>query len=752
MFRRLPFFLIFLVATALSLGGLLDRLDLRLMDQRFELLRRPASPALVLVEIDERSLRLLYVWPWPRSYHAALVDRLREAGAKTIAIDIDFSSVSTPEADHAFAAALARADRQVILPVFLQPEGGDSSLETLVDTAPIELLAQHVQLGSIVIRPETDGYVRQIEPLARIANKDIPSLPVLTNDAARFSTSPYFIDFGIDLATLRRISYVDVINGNFDSDFFRGRNVLVGASAIELGDRLTVPRYVNLPGMHVLALATESITQGRMLMRSGPIATAITTLLVSLVIGPYLVARSWRRSLVIVAAGSAGAFGFSTFVQAATPLSLDLAAPLLAFWLSLAFGLVHAIERQAQRIFRQKMMAIYRATVMREIVESSFDAILTIDQRGRVSLTNPAAEKLFGVESKASLKRAVDSVLYLPNTDADQKRPFSDLLAEGSDTADLIEGHARRCDGTDVPVEMAVRRVTLSLSRNDTASRGRQRVLHFVTVRDVTIRKQAEQAKERALAEAVASNRAKVEFLATMSHELRTPLNAIIGFSELFKRQMLGPLGNPKYQEYAADIHTSGTRLLDVITDILDVARIEAGQIELHESDADIAANVEAALRLAGSRQKPDELDIRVALPDSLPALHCDERLLKQILYNLISNAFKFTPAGGRVSITANVEDNGAIAISVADTGIGIAETEIPNLTKPFYQVDSSLARRFEGTGLGLALSHELMKLHGGELVVSSVIGQGTDVTCRFPAERRVERSPNAQTSAGGAA
>jgi signal transduction histidine kinase len=233
------------------------------------------------------------------------------------------------------------------------------------------------------------------------------------------------------------------------------------------------------------------------------------------------------------------------------------------------------------------------------------------------------------------------------------------------------------------------------------------------------------------------ANRAKSEFLANMSHELRTPLNAIIGFAEVMAGEVMGPIGAPCYREYALDIRNSGTHLLEIISDILDLSKIEAGKVDMQESTVELPRVIASCLKLIGERAKMASIAIVSDLTLDLPPVRADERKLKQILINLLSNAVKFTPAGGLVTISARSSADG-VTIAIADTGIGMSESDIPRALTPFTQVDDSLSRRFEGTGLGLPLSASLVQLHGGTLAIESAPGQGTTVTITLPATRIV--------------
>jgi two-component system cell cycle sensor histidine kinase PleC len=242
-----------------------------------------------------------------------------------------------------------------------------------------------------------------------------------------------------------------------------------------------------------------------------------------------------------------------------------------------------------------------------------------------------------------------------------------------------------------------------------------------------------------ALTEAVRANKSKSEFLATMSHELRTPLNAIIGFSDIIRRELFGPLGNGKYTEYARDINESGSHLLSIINDILDLAKAESGKLELSEQDFDITDTLEACVRMCRGRAETNKVELIFFGGQTEIRAIADERLLLQIIANLITNAIKFTPEGGtvRLYVTANIQKG--ILIKVTDTGIGIAPENIERVLRPFEQVETSYSRRHAGSGLGLPYAKRLTELHGGELKIESELGKGTIASVTLPASRLVD-------------
>jgi len=236
--------------------------------------------------------------------------------------------------------------------------------------------------------------------------------------------------------------------------------------------------------------------------------------------------------------------------------------------------------------------------------------------------------------------------------------------------------------------------------------------------------------------EAETANASKTAFLANMSHELRTPLNAILGFSEIIAQECFGPVGSERYRDYAGDIHSSGAHLLSLINDLLDVAKIEAGRMDLAPHALDAGRTFEIALKLIGTKAREKDQTLAIAVEGNAPGLYADERALKQILINLVSNAVKFTPLGGRIEVIGSRAANGDFQIMVRDNGPGIPREKIDSIFQPFNQVDNRFDRQAGGTGLGLALVRGLAELHGGRAWMESEMGRGCSVFVTLPVEK----------------
>ena len=371
----------------------------------------------------------------------------------------------------------------------------------------------------------------------------------------------------------------------------------------------------------------------------------------------------------------------------------------------------------------QDVASTYRREIRRVVAmsENSIAALVAYDVDGEMIYRNKAFLKLSGAFS----------------ADAPSRGNFPRVISDFRDPVPLAEYLARAVATEEVVLEMAPGRpVPCLLGGNHLRDENGDLSLYYASILEVSEMHAYRERLEAKNLELGAANRAKSEFLAHMSHELRTPLNAILGFSEIMEHETLGPIGTPRYREYAHDIHESGTHLLNIISDILDLSKIEAGKTELSEQVVDVCEAVTACLRIVNERANVAGIVIETQWPDSLPTLLADPRLLKQLILNLLSNAIKFTPAGGKVTVRAGLTSAGELTVAIADTGPGIAENDIATALAPFGQVGVSLVAKHDGTGLGLPLVNSFVDLHGGWLDIQSEPGAGTTVTAHFPKHR----------------
>lgn len=366
----------------------------------------------------------------------------------------------------------------------------------------------------------------------------------------------------------------------------------------------------------------------------------------------------------------------------------------------------------------------------RSIVETAADAIITIDEHGIIETFNRAAERIFGFQRSDVIGENVEYLMPEPYA-SNHDQYLENYLKTGS--AKIIgigrEVEGLRADGTTFPMLLAVSEIKTEGKRIFTG-----------IIRDISDYKDAETRAVAAKEEAERANAAKSEFLAHMSHEFRTPLNAIIGFSETMSEQVFGNLGHPKYAEYVGDIMRSGQLLLHIVNEILDISKVEAGQMTLYEDrflPADVIQECIATIRGFSSEVRDKAIDLNDGA--SSFTLLADAGIFKQIMLNLLSNAVKFTPADGRITVITTKGDEGDLIVQVRDTGCGIAKEDLVVVLEPFGQARTGSQTTHKGTGLGLSLSKILTELHGGTLTIESELDKGTSVTLRFPKERCVE-------------
>lgn len=714
---------IFLAVAVLSIAGAWEEFDLWLLDQRMERVEHAPTGDVVLVEIDAKTLRELDQWPLPRAVHADVTDALVSAGADQIAFDVDLSGETDAADNRALVRAFERAEGRVVLPIFFQRERSGERGSRIVVTRPRADFAQHVWLANVNVTPDADGRVRQASYGVWLEGEFFMSLSALLAGRANRDELFFYVNYSIEAQEIPRLSYADILRGRFDAAQVQGKKIIVGATAIELGDQIAVPNHGVMPGPLIQAMAFETLAQ-KLEIRRSAIWMVLPGLALIVFAGWYFEKRlSWRAYLVVsllVLLALQGA-GFVLFKHFA--VDLETAAWSLAVLLLCAQILLSEISKQRVHILGQKRENEYRRLLMTNVVEGSTDAIIIADDDGKVELLNPVARRLFNVPNPGHSLRLCE---VLP----------SGLLAhmedgDGSAGEYVMRGAGK--NGADTCLQYTV--VKLQIVHGQARHAPLFRNMKTYTFHDVSARYTAEQAIRKAHLQEKTASRAKSEFIANISHELRTPLNAIIGFSELIASEIYGPLGDERYKGYIADVTGSGRNLLSVLNDILDISKIDSDDIEIIEDEIKVGAVVESCLSIVRFWKDAAHNQFTVDLrgPDCLIA---DPRLLKQMLTNLLSNAVKFSPNDGCITIRSAAASNGDLHLSVSDQGIGVSEDVLPRITEPFFQADTSLARAYEGTGLGLTLVKSFVELHGGALELESAPGAGMTATLIFPAAR----------------
>ncbi len=369
-------------------------------------------------------------------------------------------------------------------------------------------------------------------------------------------------------------------------------------------------------------------------------------------------------------------------------------------------------------------------SLLTSIFDASEVGILVFDRNRRIIKINDSFERIYGWPHEETI--GVDFLEFVTDDEvAPAKLMFNNFIKTEERESGEVKIFCK--DGT--IANTAFTTATLKLSHG--------RKFQVTTIVDITKWKQINMSLKLAKEGADAANNAKSSFLANMSHELRTPLNAIIGFSEMMMNESFGPLGNPKYNEYLGDVFMSAKHLLEIINEVLDMSKIEAGKIELDEQEIDLNGLIEILMRIMKSRSANSGIQIKEAYQDDIPKLYADPRLIRQILINLVTNSIKYSLNGGTITVSTSLNAKNEIEVDVADQGVGIPEDRIKDAMEPFGQIHdpSTHSEIYQGTGLGLPLAKAMVELHGGVFSLKSKEGVGTTVKMSFSSSRTVKNN-----------
>ncbi len=405
------------------------------------------------------------------------------------------------------------------------------------------------------------------------------------------------------------------------------------------------------------------------------------------------------------------------------PQKLLLIAPIIVVLLAAAVLRQHRLL--VSRLLEQQEALRAQETRFKDFAATASDWYWEMDADLRFSYFSERFEEISGVAPEKLLGKT-RAETGIPDVDPQAWEQHLQDLAAGRPFRDFVHPRSKANGET----------VWLSISGQPQINAQGVFQGYRGTGRDITRQVHDREMLARAKTEADRSSLAKSAFLANMSHELRTPLTAIIGFSEITLSQALGPVGNPHYVNCARDIKAAGDHLLDLINDVLDLSKVEAGKAELQEELVDLTEVVRSSLKIIAPRAADAEVTVTPCLPSGEVALKGDERKLKQMVLNLVTNAVKFTPAGGCVEVALTSDGNGDLLLQVQDSGVGISPEDIERVLEPFTQAQNLMETNTPGTGLGLALTKSFAELHGGELTLISTAGQGTTASLRLPGWR----------------
>ena len=709
-----------LFIAGLAFLGAFEPADNALMDARFRLIDRAPSDTLVVVEIDPQSIRDEGRWPWPRDRYARVVENLQDAGAALIAFDVDFSSASDFNGDAAFAAALARRPGEVVLPVFWQWSTRSGKTRELIKTPPNEKFLTDAVVASVTLTAEKNGVLRRGWRAVADGESHRTTLSGVLAGVPADRRDTFYIDFSIDLDRIERLSFRDVLHGEFPPEAVRGKNIMIGATALELGDEFAAPVLGVTPGVMLHALSYESLAQNRTLTRTHPaIALALAALMLI-----WLCRNTAEKSAPALALTHATLLALllavPVAVQTVFPVSIDTGALLAAQGFSLLYAAGARLRHRAQQIIRHRAATVRFQELTSIVVRDNSDGVIVTDDAGVVELCNDRAKELLHVGGEMSRGAVLAELIS----------DFPVLASGALDAQETVHcEYIAASSGAALEIIASRRLIPTG------GVRGREKQtasdLLVYTIRDVSARKRVEQAEREAKEAAIAANTMKTQLISNMSHELRTPLNGVIGFAGIMKNESFGAHTVPEYKEYSANIHDSGARLLALVNNMLNISKLDAGDFEIAMDRARIDEVMETAASRFEAEAEKKGARIKIEVQDGMPDVDIDVSVFNEMLSHLLDNALKFTGEGARIVLRAT-HAGPEFMLEVEDNGCGAAPELLPRLTEAFFQGDGALNRAHEGAGLGLYIVSKFAALQGGAIEFESEPGKGFAARLRF--------------------
>lgn len=740
--KLIPLLSVFAFISLMVLSGLSTQLSDKLTELRFKFFPQQATGKVVLVAIDAKSLQEITKWPWPRSIHAKLINKLTKAGATDIAFDIDFSSTTTEREDEALLKALKAAKGSIILPSFKQSQKiyqvNESDWQfgkpkTVIYSNPLAIYREHSWRASVNIFPGRNGLIHDI-PFGHTQDGEfIPAISSILAGVYQTEEEKFHLDYSILASTVPTVSYSDVLNNKVRDDFFKDKKVIIGATATELGDHFYVPSQGIIPGPMLQALATETLLQKRKMHHVSMQSTFLVTLIIAGVVFFFSRQINLAEKLYTFAIAMIAIEAFALYLHLYSRLMVSTSLMHLCLLSFLMLILMKEINFKTMLSQQSRIDLANKKKIFEQVFKDSFTSTIITNKDGAVHFTNDKLLNLLSIPQDTNLIGKHFSEILPPEIAGAANRL---LEQQSNDTTIYYSSHTdiQSPQGSIKTIEYII---SLSVLENIEEKKS-DNIISF-SLQDITAKHLAEIAQKEATQAAVNANKAKTEFLTTMSHELRTPLNSILGFSEIIQNQSLGPNQMDKYIDFASDIQNSGRQLLKVVNNILEVTKMESGSIQLREEKCDVIEIIEDAIEETSYEFNGQSLNITFEHTKEIPGLFADADICKKAISAIISNAIKFSPTNEEIKITATKTMNGEMCISIADRGDGISRHEIENIFKPFYQIDSAKNRNYEGTGLGLTTANAYINLHRGSIKVDSALSKGTTIQILFPNSRTID-------------
>jgi len=660
----------------------------------------PIEQSYLIVDVTVQDLDKFGGPPFPRDVLAKALNRLDELGADKILLDLNLSGERSSKHDHQLVAAMGSLgpDRLAIA------QGADTKFEP------------HASLVDLALLPDQDGWTRTV----RTKRQNTGNNPSRWLAHGQLSQNTAQLDLRYDLSSLDRITLSDVFES---SDInISGRKIVISPDASVLTSRIQLPLTKTGDRSATIVLGSESISRGYAAKAQTSWRASFFLALIFMSVGMVLAVFVNKVRLIILAA-----FTMSIIAVFVNMFMMKLwggpGYPIMHF-ICFLIGLIVTLGSRL-RLF-QMITTFLKGDLSPEEAwswrsyEDNPAPVILLDAMGNIRRMNGAAQVLSDILGSDFGERCFSEFRQNSNQ-------ISVSDAQGQTRYFSIDW-----PNNNVPLVVMKDVTETARQFNDLEANRRHLEKSIEHLRDSQSRAvELADTYERQKSRAEETSQLKSDFLANMSHELRTPLNAINGFSDIMQKELFGPLGDPRYKTFAADILFSGQHLLSLINDILDLSKIEAGKKELSFEPVQLSDVIGQAVRMSRIRAKDKAINLIYDEKD-VPQINADPRALKQILLNLLTNAIKFTPAEGTVTVSVQVRSMDMV-VAVTDTGIGISQEDIERLAQPFAQVDNQETKNQEGTGLGLSLAKSLAELHGGQFKIASTLGVGTTMMFSLP-------------------